>query len=221
MAIGLLSLIVLPLPFIRSIGIGGMLIPAVSVLAAITLLPALLYVLGPRINSLRVLPRRLVEGSDDPGERLLEPLGATSSCVARCRAAVGLALVGCSSSPASQLNPSDAQAKDFPGAGDAIAAATRSRTPASRAGVHQAVRSSSRATRDAEQLARSASGSTTPRASPARPRRRDWRTRRARAGRGVPDHRRLEPARRATTIARLKDDMLPALEAELGGDARR
>ena len=39
-AIGLLSMILLPLPFIRSIGIGGMLIPAVSVVAAITLVPA-------------------------------------------------------------------------------------------------------------------------------------------------------------------------------------
>jgi RND superfamily putative drug exporter len=38
-AVGLLSLLVIPLPFIRSMGIGGMLIPAVSVLAAITLLP--------------------------------------------------------------------------------------------------------------------------------------------------------------------------------------
>jgi RND superfamily putative drug exporter len=65
-AVGLLSLIVLPLPFLRSIGIGGMLIPAVSVLTSITLLPALLYILGPRINSLRVMPRRIVEGSDDP-----------------------------------------------------------------------------------------------------------------------------------------------------------
>jgi RND superfamily putative drug exporter len=41
-AVGLLSMILLPLPFIRSIGIGGMLIPAVSVLVSITLLPALL-----------------------------------------------------------------------------------------------------------------------------------------------------------------------------------
>ena len=41
-AIGLLSMVVLPLPFIRSIGIGGMLIPLISVLASITLLPALL-----------------------------------------------------------------------------------------------------------------------------------------------------------------------------------
>src|SRR5690242_16250336 len=60
-AVGLLSMLVLPVPFIRSIGIGGMLIPAVSVLAAITLLPALLAVLGERINSVRVLPKRLVD----------------------------------------------------------------------------------------------------------------------------------------------------------------
>ena len=46
-AIGLLSMVILPVPVIRSIGIGGMLIPAVSVIASITLLPALLAMLGP------------------------------------------------------------------------------------------------------------------------------------------------------------------------------
>src|SRR6202163_3922499 len=60
-AVGLLSMVILPLTFIRSIGIGGMLIPAVSVLAAITLLPALLATLGTRINSIKVLPKRLVD----------------------------------------------------------------------------------------------------------------------------------------------------------------
>src|SRR5438094_904058 len=49
-AVGLLSLIVLQLPFIRSMGIGGMLIPALSVIAAITLLLAMTSVLGARIN---------------------------------------------------------------------------------------------------------------------------------------------------------------------------
>src|SRR5438876_11077184 len=63
-AVGLLSMVFLPLPFIRSIGIGGMLIPAVSVVAALTLLPALLSLLGHRINRLRVLPRRMVEHPD-------------------------------------------------------------------------------------------------------------------------------------------------------------
>src|SRR5213596_2400086 len=60
-AVGLLSMIVLPLPLIRSMGLGGVLIPAVSVLASLTLLPALLAVLGERINSVRLLPRRLVD----------------------------------------------------------------------------------------------------------------------------------------------------------------
>src|ERR671939_262700 len=60
-AVGLLSMVILPLPFIRSIGIGGMLIPAVSVIAAITLLPALLAVLGTRINSVRLMPRKLID----------------------------------------------------------------------------------------------------------------------------------------------------------------
>ncbi len=60
-AVGLLSLIILPLPFIRSMGIGGMLIPTVSVIAAITLLPAMLAVLGTRINSVRLLPKRFID----------------------------------------------------------------------------------------------------------------------------------------------------------------
>src|SRR5205823_2864231 len=80
-AVGLLSLIVLPLPFIRSIGIGGMLIPAVSVLTAITLLPALLAVLGERINSLRLLPKRLVDHGhpEDVAERLGHVDGITAA----------------------------------------------------------------------------------------------------------------------------------------------
>jgi putative drug exporter of the RND superfamily len=49
-AIGLLALIALPLPFLRSIGYGGMLIPLVSTLAAITLLPVVMAKLGPRLD---------------------------------------------------------------------------------------------------------------------------------------------------------------------------
>jgi putative drug exporter of the RND superfamily len=41
-AIGLAALIVLPVPFLRSIGYGGLLIPLVSTLVTLTLLPALL-----------------------------------------------------------------------------------------------------------------------------------------------------------------------------------
>ena len=49
-AIGLLALIALPLPFLRSMGLGGMLIPLVSVLVAITLLPVVLAKAGPRLD---------------------------------------------------------------------------------------------------------------------------------------------------------------------------
>ena len=49
-AIGLLALIALPLPFMRSMGYGGMLIPLVSTLVAITLLPVVLAKLGPRLD---------------------------------------------------------------------------------------------------------------------------------------------------------------------------
>jgi RND superfamily putative drug exporter len=119
-AVGLLSLIVLPLPFIRSIGIGGMLIPAVSVVTAITLLPALLMSLGPRINSLRVMPRRFVDrGHPEDG-----PWGRWASFVMRRPwpvAIVGALIVGVLVFYGLQLNPSEAQAKDLPGTGDAIA----------------------------------------------------------------------------------------------------
>jgi len=49
-AIGLLALVALPLPFLRSVGYGGMLIPLISVLVAATLLPVVLSKLGPRLD---------------------------------------------------------------------------------------------------------------------------------------------------------------------------
>src|SRR3954451_23829137 len=49
-AIGLLALIALPLPFLRSMGYGGLLIPLVSTAVAITLLPVLLVKWGPRLD---------------------------------------------------------------------------------------------------------------------------------------------------------------------------
>jgi RND superfamily putative drug exporter len=47
-ALGLALLLFIPVPFVRSLGIGGLLIPLVSVAAATTLLPALLSVYGRR-----------------------------------------------------------------------------------------------------------------------------------------------------------------------------
>jgi RND superfamily putative drug exporter len=51
--IGLVALVVVPVPFIRSIGVGGLLIPVVSVLATLTLLPGVLATAGPRLDRRR------------------------------------------------------------------------------------------------------------------------------------------------------------------------
>jgi RND superfamily putative drug exporter len=57
-AIGLLSMIVLPVPMLRSVGYGGVLVPLVSVLVAITLLPVILASAGPRMDWPRLRTER-------------------------------------------------------------------------------------------------------------------------------------------------------------------
>ncbi len=118
-AIGLLSMVALPLPLIRSMGLAGMLIPAVSVLASITLLPAMLAVLGTRINSVRVMPRRLIDrGHPEDGA-----WGRWARFVLRrpvAVAAVGIAIVAVLAGFGTQLNANEAQLANFPGTGTAI-----------------------------------------------------------------------------------------------------
>jgi RND superfamily putative drug exporter len=53
-AISLLALLVVPVPFLRSMGLGGMLIPLVSVAVVLTLLPALLSKIGPKVDWPRI-----------------------------------------------------------------------------------------------------------------------------------------------------------------------
>ncbi|MGH3464788.1 MAG: MMPL family transporter [Kribbellaceae bacterium] len=48
--IGLLALLALPVPFMRSVGIGGALIPLASVAATLSLTPAILGGIGPRVD---------------------------------------------------------------------------------------------------------------------------------------------------------------------------
>jgi RND superfamily putative drug exporter len=48
--ISLMALVALPVPFLRSLGIAGMLIPLVSVAVAVTLLPVVLATVGPRLD---------------------------------------------------------------------------------------------------------------------------------------------------------------------------
>jgi putative drug exporter of the RND superfamily len=53
-AVGLLALIVLPVPMLQSVGYGGVLVPPVSVAVAITLLPVVLATVGPRLDWPRI-----------------------------------------------------------------------------------------------------------------------------------------------------------------------
>ncbi len=53
-AVGLSGLLLFPETFLRSMGYGGVLTVALDVIAALTTMPALLSVLGPRVNSLRI-----------------------------------------------------------------------------------------------------------------------------------------------------------------------
>jgi trehalose monomycolate/heme transporter len=53
-AVALASLLLFPEVFLRSMGYGGVATVLVDMLAALTVLPALLAVLGPRVNALRV-----------------------------------------------------------------------------------------------------------------------------------------------------------------------
>jgi RND superfamily putative drug exporter len=49
-AVGLLVLVLLPVPFLRSVGYGGLLIPLAAAAVTLTLLPVLLATVGPRLD---------------------------------------------------------------------------------------------------------------------------------------------------------------------------
>ena len=133
-AIGLLSMVILPIPVIRSIGIGGLLIPAVSVIASITLLPAFLAMLGPKINRLRVMPKRIVE-RQDPTRGFWHRWAQIVVKRPIPVALLGLAIVALLLVPGVQIHPAEAQLKDYPGSGSAI----QGRDELTRAGISPGV----------------------------------------------------------------------------------
>ncbi len=125
-AIGLVALVLLPVPFLRSIGFGGMLIPLVSVLVAVTLLPVLLASVGRRLD----WPRLRSETHASRGwtawahgvvkGRWAAALGAAAVLVALGAAALGIQV-------------GDAKADTLAGAGPAaegLAALERAGVPA-------------------------------------------------------------------------------------------
>ena len=102
-AIGLLALIALPLPFLRSMGYGGMLIPLVSVFVAVTLLPVVLAKAGPRLDWPH---RRTDERASRAWTRWATAVSRRRWVAAAGGMAVVLALVGAAGSL--QLGTSDA-----------------------------------------------------------------------------------------------------------------
>jgi putative drug exporter of the RND superfamily len=111
-AIGLLALIALPLPFLRSMGYGGMLIPIVSVLVAITLLPVVLAKAGQRLD----WPHRR---SDDKASRAWT---RWAEAVARRRwlaAAAGVAVIAALALAATDLQLGSSDADTVAQSGDA------------------------------------------------------------------------------------------------------
>jgi RND superfamily putative drug exporter len=97
-AVGLLSLVVLPVPFLRSVGFGGMLIPLVALVAAITLLPATLAAWGPALD------RRRIGGSSGTFSRGWATWGRLVVRRRWIAGAVGLAVIAGLAAPALSMN---------------------------------------------------------------------------------------------------------------------
>jgi RND superfamily putative drug exporter len=219
-AIGLFSMILLPIPVIRSIGIGGLLIPIVSVCAAITFLPAMLSLLGKRINSIRVMPKRIVEGTDE--ERGF--WWRWSHLVMRrplLVGGIGLAIVVLLMVPAVQLNASEAQAKDLAGAttDDAVVGLQRLSDEGISHGVLKplVVLIERNGSPEAAQTVADRLQTTEGIAGAAAPR--DWRSGDTQLVEAFPT---VDSAARSArgTISNIQDDVLPELQRELGGSTR-
>ena len=121
--IGFAGLFLLRTPFMTAIGIGGALTIACAVLAALTLLPAMLSILGPRVNALRVpfLWRlTLPHPNQDTQRGFWYRLAQAEMRVPVVFIVVVLAIVGVLASPVASLNigssgvgslPKDSQAR--------------------------------------------------------------------------------------------------------------
>ncbi|HLI51495.1 MAG TPA: MMPL family transporter, partial [Thermomicrobiaceae bacterium] len=110
--IGLLAMVALPIPALRSVGYGGLLIPLVSVAVATTLLPVVLATVGPRLDWPRLR-------SEAHGSR---PWSAWAHFVVRRRwmaAIVAVVILGALFIPATQANPGNPAVGSLAKAGDA------------------------------------------------------------------------------------------------------
>jgi RND superfamily putative drug exporter len=110
-AVGLLSLVLLPVPFLRSIGLGGMLIPLVAILSAGTLLPVILAAWGPALDKHRV------RSGSTTFSRGWERWAAMIVRRRWAAGIAGLAIVGTLAAPAFWMNTGQPRANSLGGTG--------------------------------------------------------------------------------------------------------
>jgi RND superfamily putative drug exporter len=92
-AAGLVPLAFVPIPFFSGLGLATVAIPVVSVLAAVTLLPALLEILAPRLQRQPLRPRwRRRPGASPLAERLVDLVMRRAGTIAIAAGALMLAV---------------------------------------------------------------------------------------------------------------------------------
>lgn len=111
-AVGLLSLVVMPAQFLRSIGIASMLIPLCAIAAAVTLLPIILATLGPILDK-----HRLVHSGSTTFSRAWAWWGRAIVRHRWIACALGLAAVLLLAAPALSINTGPARADSLGGTG--------------------------------------------------------------------------------------------------------
>jgi RND superfamily putative drug exporter len=111
-AVGLLSLVVMPAQFLRSIGIAGMIIPLCAIAAAVTLLPIILATLGPTLDK-----RRFVRSGSTTFSRAWAWWGRKIVRRRWIAGALGLAAVLLLAAPALSINTGPARADSLGGTG--------------------------------------------------------------------------------------------------------
>ena len=112
--IGLLGLMTFEFMALRSLGVAGSIVVALSVLAAMTLLPAILAVAGERINALPILPRRAGRGGFWQGlaDRVMRHPGRVFVGVLVFLVALGLPFLRVEfGAPDASILPSDVQSR--------------------------------------------------------------------------------------------------------------
>ena len=115
-AVGLLSLLLLPVPFLNSIGLGGMVIPLVAIAAAVTLLPVTLAAWGPGLD------RRRLRRRSETYSRAWERWGRAIVRRRWLAGLGGLAIIVALTIPSFSINTAEPLAKSLAGGGSAGAA---------------------------------------------------------------------------------------------------